>query len=109
MDPNPENSTRAQPTPDSEVALATSDPSDSPQSPDSVEAPASAEPNPVKADEDEQINRRRRGFVARLPKKLRDQVCQLILDGIPYKKIIESLGEAGSHISPGCITEWKQG
>jgi hypothetical protein len=101
MDLEPENPTPETPTP---PAQSQSEPADAPTQPT-----APAEPNPAEADEDDQINRRRRGFVALLPKKLRDQVCYLILDGLPYKKIIESLGEAGSHISPGCITEWKQG
>src|SRR5205807_5994308 len=49
------------------------------------------------------------GFVARLPKNLRDQVNLLLLDNTPYKKIIQSLGEPGSHLNEGHIGQWKAG
>jgi hypothetical protein len=48
------------------------------------------------------------GFVARLPKVLRDQVNQMMLDGVSYPKIIRRLGEPGSHLKPDHLSEWKK-
>ena len=52
---------------------------------------------------------RRSGRVAQLPKVLRDQISQMILDGVPYAKILEALGEPVKHINPGNVSEWKKG
>lgn len=56
-----------------------------------------------------QSNRRRRGKVARLPQDLRDQINRLLEDGLPYKSIIEKLGDAGKHLNEDNITNWRQG
>jgi hypothetical protein len=48
------------------------------------------------------------GFVARLPKTMRDQINQMMLDGVSYPKIIKSLGEPGSHLKPDHLSEWKK-
>ncbi|HWH69672.1 MAG TPA: hypothetical protein VNT26_09825, partial [Candidatus Sulfotelmatobacter sp.] len=49
------------------------------------------------------------GKVARLPKTLRDQVSQMILDGLPYTQIIQALGEAGKALNEDNIGNWKNG
>jgi hypothetical protein len=48
------------------------------------------------------------GFVARLPKALRDQLNQMMLDAVPYAVIIERLGDPASHLKPHHLTEWKK-
>src|ERR1051325_1716426 len=48
------------------------------------------------------------GFVARLPKALRDQVNQMILDGVSYPEIIRRLGEPGKHLKPDHLSQWKK-
>ena len=56
-----------------------------------------------------QSKSRRNGKVARLPAALREQVNQMIDDGIPYKAIIEKLGEAGKHLKEDNLTSWRHG
>jgi len=51
----------------------------------------------------------RRGKVARLPKKLRDQINFLILDGVPYLDIIQRLNLAAHGITDHNLTTWKSG
>ena len=57
----------------------------------------------------ESYTHRRTGNVARLEKKIRDQINQLLLDGVPYAKIIERIGEAGKDLDPDNIRTWKAG
>src|SRR5579859_7173151 len=52
---------------------------------------------------------RRNGNVARLPKPLRDKVNSMILDGVPYPAIIQSLGEDGKHLNCMNLTRWRKG
>src|SRR5213075_1979244 len=84
----------------------------SPSAPHAATPPAHADqPPPSPADpedDDPSFNHARTGFVARLPKNLRDQVSQMILDGVPFEKIIESLGEAGKHLTRKHIGSWKR-
>lgn len=47
------------------------------------------------------------GKIARLPKDLRDRICAMIRDCVPYKTIIETLGKAVQHISERNFTNWK--
>src|SRR5262245_52136524 len=69
--------------------------------------PAQApDPEPDPASEDK---RTRTGKVARLPKEMRDQLNQMILDGVPFGKIISNLGESASHLNEDNITNWKKG
>jgi hypothetical protein len=51
---------------------------------------------------------RGRGKVARLPKAIRDQLNNMILDGVPYPEIIERLGEQAKHLKPDHIHQWKK-
>src|SRR5438105_2676117 len=54
--------------------------------------PATDPPPPPETDEPPKgPQRRRRGNVARLPKIVRDQINQMILDGVPYSQIIIDL------------------
>ena len=48
------------------------------------------------------------GFVARRPKVVRDQINNMILDGISYPDIIARLGEAGQGLKPDHIHQWKK-
>jgi len=48
------------------------------------------------------------GKVARLPKTIRDQLNNMILDGVSYPDIIERLGEHGKGLKPGHLCEWKK-
>src|SRR5436190_6902632 len=48
------------------------------------------------------------GFVARLPKAIREQLNQMMLDSVPYAEIIERLGDPASHLKPSHLSEWKK-
>jgi len=48
------------------------------------------------------------GRIARLPKNIRDQLCQMILDGVPYKYIPAGLGEHGKGLDQQLISKWKK-
>jgi len=56
-----------------------------------------------------QSKSRRNGKVARLPLALRDQINHLLDDGVPYKAIIERLGDAGKHLNEDSISNWRLG
>src|SRR6266446_3318986 len=56
-----------------------------------------------------QSKSRRNGKVARLPVELRDQINRLLDDGVPYKTIIEKLGDAGKHLNEDNLTNWRHG
>jgi len=56
-----------------------------------------------------QSKSRRNGKVARLPAELRNQINQMLDDGIPYKTIIERLGDAARHINEDNISNWRLG
>jgi hypothetical protein len=47
------------------------------------------------------------GNVARLPEKIRNQLNQMIADGVPHLDIIKSLGEHAKGLTPHQITTWK--
>jgi len=51
----------------------------------------------------------RNGNVARLPKKVRDRLNWLILDGNTYKQVIAKLGEDGKGLKEEYIRTWKRG
>jgi hypothetical protein len=48
------------------------------------------------------------GKVARLPKTIRDQLNNMILDGVPYPEIIQRLGDDAKHLKPDHIHQWKK-
>ena len=52
---------------------------------------------------------RRKGKVAHLPKAVRDQINQMLLDGLGYAKIIKSLGDQGKGLIEKNISNWKTG
>jgi hypothetical protein len=52
---------------------------------------------------------RRNGKVARLPKAVRDQINQMILDGVPYLDLIQRLGPAGQGLTESNLSNWKLG
>jgi len=68
--------------------------------------PPSSQPAQNPADD---LDWRRNGNVARLPKPLRDKVNSMILDGVPYPAIIQSLGEDGKHLNGVNLTRWRKG
>jgi hypothetical protein len=91
-------------------------PSDTPEMPQSGATPGSDTPAPeapVSPTDQESSKpshtRTRNGFVARLPKSLRDQINQMLLDGVPFRQILNRIGEPVAHISEDCISEWKAG
>jgi hypothetical protein len=68
------------------------------------------EPDPeILPDERPSYTHRRTGTVARLPKDIRDQINQLLLDGVTYAQIIEKLGEPGKGLVEDHIRSWKNG
>jgi hypothetical protein len=78
-------------------------------------APPDAEGGPAPAQESESssvsppcLAARGNGFVARLPRAIRDQLNQMMLDGVPYPQIIKRLGDPASHLKPNHLTEWKK-
>jgi len=48
------------------------------------------------------------GNVARLPKSVRDQINNWMLDGVAYAEIIGRLGEQGKHLKPDHLYQWKK-
>jgi hypothetical protein len=52
---------------------------------------------------------RRNGKIARLPKQTREMINRMLDDGLPYKVIIDELGEAGQGLNLQNLTNWKQG
>jgi hypothetical protein len=56
-----------------------------------------------------QSKSRRNGKVARLSLALREQINLMLDDGVPYKTIIEKLGEAGKHLNKHSISNWRSG
>src|SRR5436189_4825362 len=56
-----------------------------------------------------QSKSRRNGKVARLPSALREQINHMLDDGVPYKTIIQKLGEAGKHLNKDSISNWRSG
>ena len=56
-----------------------------------------------------QSRSRRNGKVARLPAELRHQINVMLDDGVPYKTIIERLGDAGKHLTEDNLSNWRLG
>ena len=56
-----------------------------------------------------QSTKRRNGKVARLPAELRDQINCMMANGIHYRAIIQSLGEAGKGLNEDNLTNWRKG
>ena len=52
---------------------------------------------------------RRNGNVARLPKAARDRLNVMMRDGVPYREIIERLGEDGKGLDLSNLSRWKDG
>ena len=50
---------------------------------------------------------RHKGKIARLPKEIRDQLSQMMLDGVPYPEIKSRLGEHAKDLSIKNISNWK--
>jgi hypothetical protein len=48
------------------------------------------------------------GKIARLPNALRDRICTMIRDCVPYNTIIETLGKPVRHINERNFTNWKK-
>ena len=53
--------------------------------------------------------RRRRSLIARFPKAIRDQINQMLDDGLPYAAIRQRLGDLGTALSDDSIGRWKIG
>ena len=53
--------------------------------------------------------RSRTDKIARLPKPLRDSINEMLDEGLPYKEIIQRLGDHGKHLNKQNISRWKQG
>ncbi len=54
-----------------------------------------------------EVRRRGRGRIARLPKAVRDQLNQMILDGIPYAEIPGRLGDIAKEVTEDNLSFWK--
>jgi hypothetical protein len=48
------------------------------------------------------------GKIARLPKTVRDQINNWILDGVPYPEIIQRLGDQGKELNPRHFSEFRK-
>ena len=51
----------------------------------------------------------RRNGKIRLPKATRDMINRMLDDGLPYRVIIDELGEAGEGLNLQNLTNWRQG
>src|ERR1051326_450204 len=54
-------------------------------------------------------NHRNKGKIARFPKEIRDQLNEMIEDGLPYQDIIQQLGDWGKDLNQRNISTWKNG
>jgi len=54
-------------------------------------------------------SRRRNGRVARLPREIRTRVNQMLDDNLPFRQILQNLGEFRGSITVACIGRWKKG
>jgi len=52
---------------------------------------------------------RRNGKVARLPKGVREQINELMDDGVDYEEIIKTLGDAGKGLTKHNVSQWARG
>jgi hypothetical protein len=52
---------------------------------------------------------RRNGKIARLPRDVREQINELLDDGVDYDTIIEKLGDAGKELNKQNLCNWVQG
>ena len=68
-------------------------------------APAGSEAASISAKPDNQS----KGKIGRLPKAVRDQLNQMIDDGVPYADIIRDLGPAGAALTENNISTWRFG
>ena len=66
-------------------------------------------PSPLAPPPSPEPRHRRNGFVARLPKSTRDQVNQLLLDGVPYSEILLRLGDLLAGITEDHLSTWRAG
>ena len=71
------------------------------------ESPASLDPTAAESDEPSS-SRRGNGTVACLPKKDRDKVCFMLLDGVRYAAIAKRLAEADIHVTAEHIRRWHE-
>jgi len=53
--------------------------------------------------------RRRTDKIARLPSAVRASLNHMLDEGLPYKEIIQRLGEHGKNLSKQNLSRWKQG
>src|SRR5437867_286853 len=53
--------------------------------------------------------RRGNGKIAHLPKEVRDQVNEMMLDGLTYGEIIVALGDHGKNLNEQNLSNWKSG
>jgi hypothetical protein len=53
--------------------------------------------------------RRRRGKIARLPRKIREEVNVMLDDGLPHAEIIARLGDHGKNLNRQNLINWQQG
>jgi len=67
------------------------------------------DPQNPPADPPPRNRRTRTGKVARLPKAVRDKICQMMLDGRTYLQIIAQLGEDGKELNEDNLSTWKSG
>ena len=56
-----------------------------------------------------QSRSRRNGKVARLPFAVRCDINRMLDDGLPYKVIIEKLGDSGKHLNEDNLSNWRLG
>ncbi len=81
---------------------------DAPQIPSAPHAaPSASQPQPSAPEQ--KPPGRRKGKIARLPKKTRDRLNEMIQDGVPYLEIIERLGPEGQGLNEVNLSNWKSG
>src|SRR5882672_12145639 len=65
-------------------------------------------PTATAAESPPHFEHRGNGKIARLPKIIRDQINNWILDGVTYPDIIQRLGEYGKDLKPDNLSQWKK-
>src|SRR5439155_26806962 len=91
-----------EPNPTPQPFNASTKPMNNPQDPNSKDSPPASSPDP-------KHSHGRTGKVARLPKRARDTINQMMLDGHTYLEIITALGDDGKELNEDNLSTWKSG
>ncbi len=77
-----------------------------PEQSDPTEQSVVAAPDSDADDSPKYVTSRRRSKIGRLPKPVRDKLNFMMLDGLPYHEILQTLGDDAKAITENNLTRW---